>query len=98
MTDCAITLTSSHGNFFFNLSGKLIDKQLYASAALEFPECDQPHRLDLSEHNQTYPDYPLRDSVWDILDWGYWTKEGVYEEPCWEWRAERNERIAEPLC
>lgn len=88
-----ITLCSSHGDFVFDAAGNFIEKHLnkYVVEGFEgYKEEDHPYRLDIAGHIKFYNDFdPTKfDSAWDILDWGYWTKDGRYEPPCKEWRED----------
>ena len=50
-------------------------------------------RFNLEEYNAHYG---VNDHTeFDILDVGYWTRDGVYEEPVHSWRAQIGEELAE---
>jgi hypothetical protein len=50
-------------------------------------------KVDIEEYERTYGHKPNHDV--DILDIGYWYIDGEYEEPCFDWRSDRDENIAE---
>jgi hypothetical protein len=41
-------------------------------------------KFDVAEWRRTYPGTQLQGG--DILDFGYWTEDGHYEEPAYDWR------------
>jgi len=52
-------------------------------------------RFNLEEYNAHYG---VNDHAeFDILDVGYWTRDGEYEEPVESWRAQIGEELAERL-
>ena len=51
-------------------------------------------RFDLEEWKRTYPGETMPDCI-DILDLGYWMKDGSYEEPCKAWREDRDQLVKE---
>ena len=50
-------------------------------------------RFDLKERRKTYPDW-ADDDHFDILDLGYWSKQGHYAKPEHNWRLERDTMAA----
>lgn len=49
-------------------------------------------KFDIEEYRKYYG--KVHDS-YDILNLGYWNNEGVYEDPCQDWRENREERLSE---
>jgi hypothetical protein len=75
------TAYSSHGNFVFdNLTGKVLKNNLKS----EFGQ--MPLTVDIDEY-KSYYGYPMQNDV-DVLDIGYWTLDGIYTPPIYEWREE----------
>lgn len=56
---------------------------------------DFPHKLNLEEWKTRYPGEAYAGNEHDVLDFGYWyindAGEEVYEEPCVEWRQDRED-------
>lgn len=55
-----------------------------------WPEAHWPARIDVAEYRLAWPDDPIEDGV-DILDVGYWMRNGEYEPPVEEYRADARE-------
>jgi hypothetical protein len=81
----AITIYSSHGHAIFGASGELIEDYLELS---EYPAQNHPVRLNVEEWRTQYPNENPDGRGWDILDWGFWTKNGDYVQPVQTWRDE----------
>lgn len=69
-----ITLLSSHGSADFDTGGILLYDRLSTD---EWPVEEHPNRLDLTCWKARYPN-ESSEGEWDILDWSYWTRSGVY--------------------
>jgi len=68
----------------------------YDADALEGEDYNKIARLDVQEWRETYPNREMAgDTVHDILDWGYWTVDGVYEPPCESYRMDLKLSMAE---
>ena len=51
------------------------------------PECIECiARFDVDEFRRRYPTANLEDATVDVLDLGYWTKDGRHELPCEDFR------------
>jgi len=77
-----ITAFSSHGTIDFDSETGLVISQT-------LDECNDccPNNIgtfDVKEYARTYGHKP--DTDIDILDLGYWLKDGTYEEPAYDWR------------
>jgi hypothetical protein len=85
-----INVLSSHGSFKFDsVTGVVVNHQLSNTFG------DLPYKVDVYEYFDHYgvdiASYPSL----DVLDIGYWTLTGLYEEPAHDWRAEvETQRIA----
>lgn len=44
-------------------------------------------RFDVEEWQRRYPGQKIEDATLDVLDIGYWTKDGQYEAPEDDWRG-----------
>lgn len=51
-----------------------------------------PVRVDVDEWRRRYPGEDIA-AGHDILDFGYWMKNGEYEPPCEDWRKDRERMI-----
>ena len=45
-------------------------------------------RLDVDEWRAAYPGEDVTSGTHDILDFGYWSRDGVYEPPAYDWRED----------
>ena len=55
-----------------------------------------PAVVDVDEWRARYPgEWGALENNHDILDFGYWKRDGSYEPPCESWRKERAEMIEE---
>lgn len=80
-----ITIYSSHGEATFDaITGEL--KQDDLSCADFPPEC-HPFKLDIAEWVKAWPGEKFENGG-DILDWGYWLKDGTYVVPEEDYREE----------
>lgn len=80
-----ITLHSSHGEATFDAAtGELIKDGLDPRS---FPDAKHPKRLDLEEFKRLNPDTEA-DGDFDILMFGYWTKDGTHCPAVWDHNAE----------
>lgn len=86
----SIRIVSSHGFVYADSTGAVTDDMLDADFGAP------PVYINWPEWQKTYPGEALPDSV-DILDVGYVDADGVYSEPCEEWRADRRARLADTL-
>lgn len=78
-----INVLSSHGSFKFDsVTGVVVNHQLSNTFG------DLPYKVDVYEYFDHYgvdiASYPSL----DVLDIGYWTLTGLYEEPAHDWRDE----------
>ncbi len=82
MSDRILIVNSSNGHL-------KVDKQTGSvmQCIMDGEGIDKIKRFDLQEWKKYYPDKELPDSI-DILDLGYWNKDGSYEEPVYDWRNE----------
>lgn len=75
------TVNSSHGQLIIDADGTvLVGKTTYHDDELR-----NIVRFDLPEHRKYYASKPEPDS-YDILDLGYWMKDGTFEPPAFDWR------------
>ncbi len=82
-----ITVRSSHGTIIFGSETGLVLTGESNLCGCE--ECPQVERFDVEEYKKFYGVEKLHgDKDIDILDLGYWGTDGIYEEPCHEWREE----------
>ena len=80
-----ITARSSHGSIVYGSeTGLVIDGESKLCGCTDCPQID---RFDLIEYKKFYGVTEMPDEL-DILDIGYWAKDGIYEEPCHGWREE----------
>lgn len=62
----------------------------------DYPSDDCPAVVDVDEWKLRYPgEWSILPNEHDILDFGYWKRDGTYEPPCENWRLDREERIRE---
>ena len=91
-----ITVVSTHGIITADKDGKVIEVLSYigsrSPATWELLAID---RLDVVEWQYSYPFDDITDGELDILDIGYWNKDGSYERPCYSWREEREQALLE---
>lgn len=73
-----IKLESSNGQIVADSTGEV--QQQLSTFKAEKPE-HMPKLLDLAEWHEYYPGEDPFAFTWDILDWGYWTVNGQYEQP-----------------
>ena len=79
---------SSHGQIIINYNtGDVINIQ-----GDEKGELKNIVRFNMEEYKIYHGQI---DDSYDILNLGYWDNKGVYEEPCQDWRDNREERLAE---
>lgn len=84
-----ISITSSHGEFSVDpRTGRPIERERYDPADPESEFIDQLDRFDLREWLEHYKIHGEAKNGMDILDVGYWMKNGYYEEPAHEWRKQ----------
>lgn len=94
------TLQSTYGTVVFD-----VDTGFVKSARLDREFGGRPFKIDVDEWRQRYPGEDM-EGEHDVLDFGYWyyeKKPGAkrgrrnveYEEPCEDWRKDREARIAE---
>lgn len=55
------------------------------------PEYADIARFDVDEWQQEYPDEDISGHEHDIVDFGFWTDTGQYNEPSYEWRKDFQE-------
>jgi hypothetical protein len=80
-----VTAQGSNGSFTFDpKTGEVIQHE-------PDPSSDEPYtnivRVDVAEWRLAYPGEALEDVI-DILDLGYWMKDGTYEPPAEDWRED----------
>lgn len=76
-----ITLVGSNGTATFNSDG--------TPARYDVSDYPDIAQLDLDEWLITYTGENPETGEHDILDFGYWTEDGEYSEPCAEFRRDR---------
>jgi len=82
-----IQVGSSHGSLTCNKeTGMVIECSLFHGEN-ENERIAQIAKFDLEEWKKCYVGESLPDYL-DILDLGYWTKNGEYEQPVIDWRNE----------
>lgn len=59
----------------------------------DWPEEHWPAVIDVAEYRRTYPGEDVTGGV-DILDVGYWMRNGEYDEPEQDFRADYQRRLA----
>ncbi|MDY0362794.1 MAG: hypothetical protein RBR08_15200 [Desulforegulaceae bacterium] len=82
-------LNSSHGRIVFDTeTGDIIEMVFFKK---DDPKNYLPciTKIDVAEWLRAYPGESLAEEH-DILDFGTWDIDGNYEDPCHEWREERN--------
>lgn len=85
-----IAVTSSMGSLRINpQTGEVVSYTLGVSERHPDQYLHTIERLDVEEWRKAYPDEKLEEqSSLDILDFGAFFKNGVYEEPCFGWRED----------
>lgn len=79
----AITLHSSHGDFYFDAAGALIRADVQSD---EWVDGHTPVQLDLDEWRRAYPgENPAGE--WDILDWAFTARTGEYVPAASDYRS-----------
>ena len=86
-------LTSTNGTLVFDLQSGEVDK---SQSTYYNEELENIHVIDVQEWQEKYPHEQLCGSH-DILDFGYWTDDGEYEEPAHDWREMREDMRKEDL-
>jgi hypothetical protein len=80
---------SSHGCILFNPdTGVVVDYDLDNTPDAE--SYKNIERFDLDEYKKHHGCNHVIGADIDILDLGYWLKDGTYEEPAHDWREEAN--------
>lgn len=80
-------LMSTYGTVVFSTSGGAV-----TGCHLVHGFGRKPVKIDVAEWRRRYPGEPMEGDH-DILDFGYWVRNGTYEAPCEEWREDREKRI-----
>jgi len=91
--DPVITLLSSSGYVYADRNGHVVGTELFGNPQTD-KDCyhlDQIKDLDLEEWSYSHPDEEI-EGEHDILDFGYWLKDGTYERPCYHWRVDLEEK------
>lgn len=82
-----IRVTSSHGEFKVDPhTGRVIERERYDENDPDGEFIDQVEKFDTVEWTKKYQKNDPHDSI-DILDLGFWLKNGYYEEPEHDWRT-----------
>ena len=82
------TVNSSNGIIVIDDQGKVIvsESTYYPVAKGDLYPIANIMKFDLAEYRKAYPDAPEPGS-YDILDLGYWMRDGKYEPPDYDWRS-----------
>jgi hypothetical protein len=78
-----VTINSSNGTLKLDVGGNVIP----SLSDYKNDDLVGITKFDFTEYRKWYPNEEL-DTI-DILDIGYWTKNGQYEPPCYAWRFAR---------
>ena len=82
-----MTIESSHGSLVVTIpAGEVLPEQ----STYDGDEIRPIIKFDLAEWCKYYDQKSLPQSL-DILDVGYWNKDGTYEPPAYDWRKEVKE-------
>lgn len=84
-------ISSSHGTLRVKIeNGTVISTNLYLPGDPEGETLKDIESFDVEEWKETYNKDIAPESVIDILDFGYYLKNGTHEPPAYEWRADRD--------
>ena len=87
-------LFSSCGSALFDVeTGEVVSCNLETGTG-GYKKAHLPVRVDVAEWKARYPGEDVA-AGHDILDFGYWMKNGKYEPPCEGWRRDRENRVTE---
>jgi len=87
--EIVISITSSHGEFKVDSrTGRVLERERYDLQDQDGEFIDNLDRFDLREWVEHYKVHGDAKQDMDILDVGYWMKDGYYEEPAHDWREE----------
>lgn len=78
-----IIVFGSKGTATFDIDGTAIENG-------DYPEID---RINVAEWRATYPGEDPEKRSHDVLDWGFWSKDGTYTPPEEDWRVECRRNI-----
>lgn len=82
MSNC--TLRSACGDISFNPNTGKVDPSSVEDFDPDFGS--KPVRVDVVEWRMFYCEALVDDTDHDVLDFGFWSEDGTYEPPSYEWR------------
>lgn len=86
---------SSGGEILCDLNGKVLEVILSSDYEKEYDLLREIERFNMSEWDNYWKQE--RQKTYDILDLGYWLKDGKYEPPSLEWRTGNLSGFKKPM-
>lgn len=94
-TPGTLDINSSHGEFTVDQDGNVVQRRRYHEDDPDGQFIDDVAKFDLDEWRRYWREDPVKAGGMDILDVGWWGKDGSYSGPEMEWRADYRAQKAE---